>query len=153
RAAVTMAGKGSFTTVRTVAAQGTSTTSKDYMVVDANVSQASAWSYRLKMVDLDGSSRYSQEVLVASETAPSTLTVAPNPASTTTNVTVELVGSGMTEVTLVDMNGRTVATIAQADLSGKQHFTLNTDAFASGSYTVVVKQNGSITSQSLQIVK
>ena len=153
RAAVTLAGKGAFTSVRTVAAQGTSTTSKDYMVVDANVSSSSAWSYRLKMVDLDGTSRYSQEVLVASEETPLTLTVAPNPTSSTTSITVELAGSGMTEVTLVDMNGRTVATIAQAELSGTQQFKLNIDAFASGSYSVVVKQNGSITSQPLQIVK
>jgi hypothetical protein len=153
RAAVTMAGTSAYTAVRTVPAQGTSTVSKDYNVVDANVSTASAWSYRLKMVDLDGTSRYSQEVLVSAEAGTSSLTVSPNPASTTASITVELAGSGMTEVTLVDMNGRTVATIAQADLSGAQQFKLNTDGIASGSYTVVVKQNGSITSQALQIVK
>jgi len=148
-----MAGTSAYTAVRTVPAQGTSTVSKDYNVVDANVSTASAWSYRLKMVDLDGTSRYSQEVLVSAEAGTSSLTVSPNPASTTASITVELAGSGMTEVTLVDMNGRTVATIAQADLSGAQQFKLNTDGIASGSYTVVVKQNGSITSQALQIVK
>jgi hypothetical protein len=153
RAAVTAKGMEAYTLVQSVAAQGTSTVSKEYSVLDANVSTVSAWSYRLKMVDLDGTSRYSQEVLVSAEAGTSSLTVSPNPASTTASITVELAGSGMTEVTLVDMNGRTVATIAQADLSGAQQFKLNTDGIASGSYTVVVKQKGSITSQALQIVK
>ena len=152
RALVTEAGTQAYNVVGTVSAQGTSTVAKDYAVVDANVSSASTWSYRLKMVDLDGSSRYSQEVLVAADAASSTLGVSPNPATTSLTVTIELVGSGATEVTLVDMNGRTVATIAQGDFSGAQTFKVNTDGIASGSYSVVVKHNGSVSSQPLQNV-
>jgi hypothetical protein len=153
RAAVTAKGMEAYTLVQSVAAQGTSTVSKEYSVLDANVSTVSAWSYRLKMVDLDGTSKYSQEVLVAGDGASDAVVVTPNPANDVMTVEVRLEGTGAAEVALVDVQGRTVQTIAQGEMSGMQRFTVNVDSLASGTYSVVVKQQGTVRAQTLRIIK
>jgi hypothetical protein len=122
-------------------------------VLDANVSTVSAWSYRLKMVDLDGTSKYSQEVLVAGDEASDAVVVTPNPANDVMTVEVRLEGTGAAEVALVDVQGRTVQTIAQGEMSGMQRFTVNVDSLASGTYSVVVKQQGTVRAQTLRIIK
>jgi len=153
RAVVTPKGTGAYGVVGTVSAQGTSTTSKEYRLTDANVNAASAWSYRLKMVDLDGSVRYSQDVLVAAEQENGSVTVTPNPATDVVTVDVNLQGSGVAEVSLVDLQGRTLQTIAQGEMSGQQRFTVRVDGLASGTYSVVVRQQGAVSAQSIRIIK
>ena len=154
RAEVSDKGTSPYAKIQTVLAQGTSSVVRDYSTVDPAVSTRSAWSYRLKMVDLDGSSRYSNDVLIAAEAGDaSSINASPNPATNLVKVNLTLAGSGMTEVTLVDLAGHTVRSIAHADLSGKQTFDVTIDDLASGIYTIVVKQNGIMTSQTLQIVK
>ncbi len=155
RAAASEKGNSNFTTVATVSAQGTSTVVKDYATVDMNVSNNSAWLYRLKMVDLDGSVNYSQEVRIEADVNGSalSLSVSPNPVVSIAAVELDLSGSGMTEVSLVDLNGRTVQTIATGDMSGHRRLEFNTLNLVNGTYTVVAKQNGVVFTQSIQIVK
>lgn len=153
RAAVTPKGTGSYSTVGSVSAQGTSTTAKEYGLTDANVSSASAWSYRLKMVDLDGTSRYSQEVLVAADEANNSVSVTPNPATDVVTVDVTLQGSGLAEVSLVDLQGRTIQSIAQGEMTGQQRFTVHVNSLASGTYSVVVRQQGTVTAQTIRVIK
>jgi hypothetical protein len=155
RALISEKGTSTYASVGSVAAQGNSTTKRDYAFTDGNVSKSNTWSYRLKMVDLDGSSRYSNEVLIAADVDASTISVTPNPAIERTDITIEvnLKGTGMAEVTLVDLTGRTLRTIASGEMIGQQTFNLSTEELASGIYTVAVRQNGMVTSQTLRIVK
>ncbi|MFM8437662.1 MAG: T9SS type A sorting domain-containing protein, partial [Candidatus Kapaibacterium sp.] len=153
RAVVSPKGTGAFAVVGTVAAQGTSTTSREYRLVDANVSGATAWSYRLKMVDLDGTIRHSQEVLVAAEQQNGSVSVTPNPATDVVTVDVNLQGSGMADVSLIDVQGRTVQNIAQGEMSGQQRFTVRVESLASGTYSVVVRQQGTVTTQTIRVIK
>ncbi len=153
RALVSEKGTGSYSDVLYKPAQGQSTVATSYTGRDANVSSASAWSYRLKMVDLDGAVRYSSEVLVAADDQVATLAASPNPATNDVTLSLNLSGSGMTEINLVDINGRTVQTIANDEMSGARTLHFNVADLASGTYTVVVKQNGSVVSQTIQVVK
>ncbi|MFM7773763.1 MAG: T9SS type A sorting domain-containing protein, partial [Candidatus Kapaibacterium sp.] len=153
RAVVSPKGTGAFAVVGTVTAQGTSTTSREYRLVDANVSGATAWSYRLKMVDLDGTIRHSQEVLVAAEQQNGSVSVTPNPATDVVTVDVNLQGSGMADVSLIDVQGRTVQNVAQGEMSGQQRFTVRVESLASGTYSVVVRQQGTVTTQTIRVIK
>ncbi len=105
------------------------------------------------MVDLDGTSRFSNEVLKWQQNLALRAWKCHHPVRNEARVNVTLSGSGMTEVVLVDLTGRTVKTIASGEMSGAQQFTVNTEELASGSYTVVVKQNGSVSATTIQIVK
>ncbi len=155
RAQVNEKGNASFASVANVAAQGTSTVEKNYATLDLNVSSNSAWVYRLKSVDLDGSVNYSREVMINADHSDEAMTVSvsPNPVVTSALVSINLPSSGITEVSLVDLSGRTVQTIATGDMSGARSFNLTTSELASGTYTVVVKQNGAVMSQTIQIAK
>ncbi len=153
RAQISEKGQSSFVSVATVPAAGNSNVALNYTATDLNVSAASAWAYRLKMVDLDGSISYSGTVNVAAEVEVGGVDVAPNPASSSVKVSMTLASNGMTEVTLVDLNGRLVRSIANGEMSGTQEFAVDTQDLASGVYTVVVKQNGSILSKTVKIQK
>ncbi len=154
RQMVSEKGNSNFESVANVPAAGSSNVQKDYRSTDLNVSSSTSWMYRLKMVDLDGSVSYSQQVAVAADENSTDLAVSPNPANGgNVEVSMVLAGSGMTEVSLVDLSGRTVKTLANADLSGTQRFVVETQDLASGVYSVVVKQNGNISSKTLKIVK
>ncbi len=135
-------------------AAGQSSILRDYRSTDYSVSTAQNWYYRLKMVDLDGTVRYSPSVLVAADASASSLELSPNPATNSTvNATVTLNNTGVAEVTLVDLNGRTVQTIANEEMSGTKTFVIDTQNLASGTYSVVVKQQGTVTAKTLQVVK
>lgn len=67
--------------------------------------------------------------------------VAPNPASSSTTVTMSLGKRGATELTLVDMNGRTVATLFANPNAGSGTYTIPyslTDV-ASGNYYLMLR--------------
>ncbi|MFN9902040.1 MAG: T9SS type A sorting domain-containing protein [bacterium] len=81
------------------------------------------------------------------------MVVTPNPANDVMTVEVRLEGTGAAEVALVDVQGRTVQTIAQGEMSGMQRFSVNVDSLASGTYSVVVKQQGTVRAQTLRIIK
>jgi hypothetical protein len=154
RAVISDKGTSEFASIATKPAAGTSVTMREYTTSDANASRSAAYIYRLKMVDMDGRSRTSQEVLVvaADPLESTTLNVAVSGSELTLKLNLAL--SGMTEVTIVDVNGRTVATVAHGEMSkGENVLGFDASALASGAYTVAVRQNGSVTSQQLTIVK
>lgn len=145
-------GTGTFRIVATVAPHGGSAVAQ-YQTSDVNVTRTQGYVYRLNMVDLDGSRKYSNEVLVASETESNTIVV------TTGNVTemkaiVTLQGAGLTTINLVDLNGRIVRELANGELNAGGHdVVIDTRELASGTYTIVVKQGSTMNSQTVQIAK
>jgi hypothetical protein len=67
--------------------------------------------------------------------------VAPNPASSNTTVTMSLGKRGATELTLVDMNGRTVATLFVNPNAGSGTYTIpySLNDIASGNYYLMLR--------------
>lgn len=70
------------------------------------------------------------------------LHVYPNPAQDAVNVSFNLADAANAVVKVIDVAGKEVASQASANsVSGAQNFTINTNNFAAGVYTVVVEHN------------
>ncbi|MGE5480548.1 MAG: T9SS type A sorting domain-containing protein, partial [Chloroflexota bacterium] len=154
RADAVTAGAPEFETVARVSASGKSSTARNYSATDMNLAPGK-YAYRLRMVDLDGSSRLSGErqVTVASQTEALALsTLSPNPASTFSQF--EISGMGHATVEVYDASGALVLTAFDGELNGSAK-TVRVDAsrLASGSYTVVVKNGDNAETRNLTIVR
>jgi hypothetical protein len=76
--------------------------------------------------------------------------VYPNPASDVLNVSFEAVNSDYV-VTMLDLQGRVVATQNHTSLNGAQTLSIPVSEFAKGSYIVTISTNGVSTSQNVII--
>jgi hypothetical protein len=99
--------------------------------------------YRLKLIDNDGSSKYSAVVSVSNEAKEiNTVSIYPNPASSEVNI--QFVDSKTKEVhvTIKDMQGRSLIDGTYTITPDKPFITLNTSALSSGSYIVTCTSKG-----------
>jgi hypothetical protein len=99
---------GTWQAVASVAAAGTSATSRQYQARDARPLAGTRY-YRLRQVDLDGREAFSPVVSVA---APATeLAAYPNPATGTVHLSGPLASGATARVHLLDATGRRVASL------------------------------------------
>ena len=149
----------SFAKIGTVAGHGTTTVASSYSLTDANVAAKANGPvyYRLRQVDLDGTSSFSPVRAVrftAEAAAPLTLSLYPNPAQATTQLDLrQLPASGSYQVLLLDATGRTVRT---ATLAGGLPQPLDVQQLASGTYHVRVTgqlPDGTSFKQTLRLTK
>ncbi len=121
-----------FNVAGTVAASGTASTVKAYSFTDTILYRGRPFFYRLKIVDKDGTFKYSQVLLVRLNDALQTQSVKLYPAiiSASQNLTAEIVS--VKEQTLViqfiDAEGRQIAQTVKALTAGKNRFTITTSA-------------------------
>jgi hypothetical protein len=153
RSVVSEKGRSEFNVIRTVPAKGTSVTTSEYGISDMNVSASQSYVYRLKMVDFDGRSEYSNEVLVSALNETPVLSVSPNPATAERPVEVSFTASenNEAEITLVDLSGREVLRNVVNTTTGNNTVSLNVPDVATGTYVVVVKQGSSVQHFNVQI--
>jgi hypothetical protein len=114
--------------------------------------------YRIRMVDLDGQSRYSsvtgvqQDCIINQEI----LSVYPNPTAAGGIIGVKLTApeaKGRAELQLFDMSGRKIAATAVQVNGGINLYTLAAGGLEQGAYTVFVQGNGWTSNSSAVIVK
>ena len=125
-------GGRTFTRIGSVAARNAPSGS-DYYYLDETAAQtnASTLYYRLQARDFDGASEYFGPVAATLEDSPSPdLTVIPNPAAASASVQIQVAAAGYgpeylqgTEVEVLAMDGRLVATLTAEDEAGAK-FTL-----------------------------
>jgi uncharacterized repeat protein (TIGR01451 family) len=149
-----------FAKVDRVAAQGTKPSASSYTLTDAAVATKATGPvyYRLRQVDLDGTSTFSPVRSVsftkAAAAAPVALSLYPNPAQASTQLDLsQLPASGTYQVTLLDATGRTVRT---STLAGGLPQPLSLSELASGTYHVLVTgllPDGSAFKQTLRLTK
>jgi hypothetical protein len=121
-----------FTRIATVAAQGTTTASTPYALLDTKLpTGALVLYYRLRQVDTDGTAAYSPVQAVTLPTANATLALYPNPAHASATLLGATPG---TLVQVVDALGRVVTTTT-ADAAGAATLTLPV-GLAAGVYIV-----------------
>ena len=133
-----------FRTVATVAAAGNTTQRRDYAITDRDLT-AGTYLYRLTAVDNDGSKAQlpAVEVVIGEQGSVAITSVTPNPVVTEARVAISLNDATMATVTLVDMNGRTVATLHEGSLTAGTHeLDLDASALANGVYTVILTAAG-----------
>ena len=125
-------------TVSSVNAFGNSNTAKSYAVVD-NLPSIGTNFYRLKSVSLSGAFDYSQIKFVNFKDAIH-LSIAPNPASIFTIVTVDSKYTGEKKIQLVDAKGGVVKTTS----SYANTINIKTADLQKGMYVVKVVVNGEV---------
>ncbi len=96
-----------FTSIGKVSAAGNSSVSKNYQYADYGSSLSPVSYYRLRMVDIDGSSKYSSIVFIKNNAA-SLTTVYPNPARS--QITISTTDDKLvnTQASITDMNGKVI---------------------------------------------
>lgn len=151
-----IADAATFQKIRTVAAVGNTTSRRDYSLTDENMA-AGTYVYRLTAVDKDGSRSTSQDVQVTIEgenNGVALTNVTPNPVVLNASVSFSIAQAGDVQVVLVNTAGEEVATIANAAFAAGQH-TVQIDAaqLASGSYTLILRSNGLVTSKTVTVTK
>ncbi|QQS38073.1 MAG: T9SS type A sorting domain-containing protein [Ignavibacteriales bacterium] len=117
-----------FTTIGFVEGFGTTTETKDYTFTDSKVASGTQV-YRLKQIDFDGASEYSQEVEVEVIT-PSVFALDqnyPNPFNPSTTISFSLAKDSRVTVKVFDVVGQEVATIVNNSFGTGSH-EINFDA-------------------------
>lgn len=93
--------------VNSKAVSGNSSSTLEYSFSDANLKPSTVAEYRLRQVDLDGKSSYSEIRSVRNGSKNLLLSVYPNPSRGITNISIPD-GVGMVDVSLEDFTGKTI---------------------------------------------
>ena len=157
RAEKSQTGISQFASIQEVKAAGNSTQTLNYgPFVDRNLTSGTTYVYRLKIVDLDGTFNYSNEVEVAinSQDEVSISKVWPNPTVDMLNIQYNIPKNSNAEMLLIDVNGNTIRTIQNADLVNASGLgSVSVADLAQGVYRLVLKAAGKSFTTQINIVK
>ena len=145
-------GKGQWETVGQVAAAGTSDRSLDYQLTD--YAPLPLAYYRLRTVDLDGSTSFSPLIRLARTQLPRVelaLALYPNPAHGHTNIEFALPQETEAVVRLHSFSGQLLTTHSIAGKGGNNRLTLDLSQLPSGTYLLSVATPGKSQQQRLVI--
>ncbi|TAL69939.1 MAG: T9SS type A sorting domain-containing protein [Bacteroidetes bacterium] len=150
KASLAETGKSLFNRIADVKAAGNSSELKNYGFVDSDVEFGNTYIYRLKTVDLDGKSQYSDERKVEISADGISLEEAyPNPADN--KVSFRYSGNlANLELVIFDINGKPVTPSYQikADV-----LELDIHSLSNGNYTLVAKAGDMVIKRQFNVVK
>jgi len=122
---------------------GTTNEPHDYSFVDSSAG-GGVWQYRLRQVDLNGTSHYSEAFIVSvltevkEQQLPTQFTLSqnyPNPFNPSTNISFSLPASGFVSLKVYDLLGREVATLVdETRAAGSYNVRFDARSLASGTY-------------------
>jgi hypothetical protein len=156
KAVVTDGIRGSFAKIDEVTAAGNSAVTSYYNTSDRSIESGATYSYRLKMVDMDGEFEYSGErvLTIDADGAISLDGVTPNPVVSQSVLRYTLGTSADVKVELYDVSGKLVMTLANSyQSSGTYELNINAGDLTSGVYKAVLQANGKTLSTNVNIVK
>jgi hypothetical protein len=151
-----LSGADKFDGIGEVKAVGTSSLVNHYTLTDRSVNLGNTYIYRLRLVDADGTSTFSNEVTVELEGVGGILTVGditPNPVKDQSTVSVNLSESANMTVELFNSEGKLLGTLFSGTTSGLRDITINAHDYATGSYTLVFRVGERTIIRSIRIVK
>ena len=123
--------------VNSLALGGNSATSLNYNFTDNTVAGDKQY-YRLRQVDMDNHSRFSNVVFIKGD-KPTTLTIGglfPNPANSVVNVLIAAPGTDRVTVLVTDIAGRTVAKQLVNVETGNNTIPVDISGLSNGTYMV-----------------
>jgi len=134
-----------FTKVGFVSGNGTTTEFSNYSFIDV-VSNAGTYYYRLKQIDFDGTSQYSNDVSVEVETIPMAFSLQqnyPNPFNPSTKIKFSLAAESNVTLTVFDIMGQEVANLINGNLeAGSHEFNFDASNLNSGVYFYRINTTG-----------
>jgi hypothetical protein len=157
RAAKTETGTSIFAKIGEEKAAGTSSVTKSYgPVIDYNVTIGNTYVYRLKMIDLNGDFKYSneQEVKVSGDNMLWLSESVPSPVTNEANMDYSVDAAGTVNFDLIDMSGKLVKNLFNGSVNaGTSKLTFGTSDIPNGYYSVVMRINDRTTVQRITIMK
>ena len=135
---------------------GNSNSPKEYSYTDDKVNPTGIYSYRLKMIDNDGSYEYSQmiEVNFAVPVIIELMQNYPNPFNPTTTISFTFPESGNVTLKIFNPLGEEVATLVNGYTeSGVHTFNFNAENLPSGVYIYQLNTNGSSLTKKMLFLK
>ena len=136
-----------FNIIRNVSAMGRNNTggSFNYSITDEDAANQSSPKlyYRLKIMDIDGSFKYSNIVTVTMPLLTNKLTISPNPVINEVKVTVSSAEDGNVQWKLIDNVGRVILKGTEhVKKGGGNNFTINMSRQSAGAYYLSIKGAG-----------
>ncbi|MDP5172091.1 MAG: T9SS type A sorting domain-containing protein [Bacteroidia bacterium] len=130
---------GAFEFIGKVMAEGNSSTPVTYEFLDRRASSFDRNAYRLKMVDIDGSFRYSNLVLLS--LAGSQISVSPNPSQGLVRIVLPEAPLQQASVQVFNIQGQLLHEQALAG-EGQNEWTIDLGALPAGTYQVRTRWDG-----------
>ncbi len=147
-------GAGEWAVVGFVNGRGTATTSNSYSYTD-EFSGSGVVYYRLRQVDFDGQSAYSEAIEVSA--TPATFTLEqnfPNPFNPTTTISFEMPEAGFVTLKVMNLLGEEVATlISETRAAGRHTIDFNASNLSSGVYLYTVSSGIYTATKKLTLMK
>lgn len=113
-----------------------------YRFIDDEIKEAAVWYYRLRLIDRDGSSTYSNVVAIRSNASAVKVSAVPNPFVHSLRLQVESPETQNAELVITGMDGKQVAKKALHLRSGNNEIVLpETGALPNGVYFIRLKAN------------
>jgi len=134
--------------VNSKANNGNSSSILNYEYTDTRLLSGNAY-YRLKQIDKDGRSSYSNIILLKGDkiNAITLSNIYPNPAKNKLNVTLASPANDKINIEIRDLSGKLVMRQASKIMSGNNNLSLEVASLPAGSYFIkVIDNNGSQTS-------
>jgi trimeric autotransporter adhesin len=133
-----------FDEIGTVAANGTTSSNTNYTYTDNDVATlpSNVIYYRLRMVDIDGSSKYSNTIVINLADVAGRVSVYPNPASHSIKVMITAVADGKGEWKITDNSGRVVMQNTTTLRKGNNNVEIDINKLAAGLYYLNVSGSG-----------
>lgn len=130
--------------IATIAAKGNSTEAVDYSYIDNTIGaqEAAVFYYRLRMVDIDASSKYSTIVAITRWDRAAKIMVSPNPTFGAAKVTIAATVNSNAQWQLSDNNGRIMMQNSIDLKAGNNALMLNISRLPAGLYYLNVSGNG-----------
>ncbi len=130
-------------------------TIQNYSFTDYNISTEghSLFYYRLQQIDFNSKFEYSNVATVnfAKTNSVKILTVQPNPFADQLSVNFELPNAGEVVISIVDAQGRILASNDSEAKKGMNFIQFNTSDFAKGMYFMNINYNGTINSYKMVV--
>ncbi|MDQ1267158.1 MAG: hypothetical protein QG635_2312, partial [Bacteroidota bacterium] len=158
KAEVTQAGKTQFEPIESIAAAGNSGEPRYYgPIADYRVEYGRTYSYRLKIVDIDGKFKYSDEhivKLIGGQGGVELTEAMPNPAVNNVKFILSLDAESNIAADLFDLSGKKLATIFNGSKpAGTNPIECDMSGYASGIYTLVIKSGDVVLRRQINVVK
>jgi hypothetical protein len=138
-----------------VPAAGNSTDKREYQLLDniSGLMQSNVIFYRVKLVDLDGKTKYSSVVTIRLSSKPQ-ITIWPNPFQSALTINMSTTQATSYDIKLMDINGKLLRSISRSVARGASQITVqDLERLPSGIYLIEMTDEKSGTTTMQKLIK